>query len=52
MHSKTINWRRRIRTYLSGEIDSGSITALASKEMNNIKSLHHGFDLSSIPELN
>ena len=34
-------------TYLSGGIDSGSITALASKEMNNIKSFTCGFDLSS-----
>lgn len=33
--------------YLSGGIDSGSITALASKKINNIKSFTCGFDLSS-----
>lgn len=34
-------------TYLSGGIDSGSITALASQKINSIKSFTCGFDLSS-----
>ncbi len=34
-------------TYLSGGLDSGSITALASKEIPYIKSFTCGFDLSS-----
>jgi asparagine synthase (glutamine-hydrolysing) len=33
--------------YLSGGIDSGSITAIASKTFNNLKSFTCGFDLSS-----
>lgn len=33
--------------YLSGGIDSGSITALASKQIPNLKSFTIGFDLSS-----
>lgn len=32
---------------LSGGMDSGSITAIASKELNNLKSFTVGFDLSS-----
>lgn len=36
-----------IGTYLSGGIDSGSITALASKQIPNLKSFTVGFDLSS-----
>ena len=33
--------------YLSGGMDSGSITALASKDIENLKSFTCGFDLSS-----
>jgi asparagine synthase (glutamine-hydrolysing) len=36
-----------IGAYLSGGIDSGSITALAAKEIPNLKSFTCGFDLSS-----
>lgn len=36
-----------IGTYLSGGMDSGSITAVASKEFDNLKSFTVGFDLSS-----
>ncbi len=34
-------------TYLSGGIDSGSITAVAAMQINNLKSFTCGFDLSS-----
>ena len=34
-------------TYLSGGMDSGSISAIASKEIENLKSFTVGFDLSS-----
>jgi len=34
-------------TYLSGGMDSGSITAIASQKFNNLKSFTCGFDLSS-----
>jgi asparagine synthase (glutamine-hydrolysing) len=36
-----------IGAYLSGGIDSGSITAIAAKENNNLKTFTVGFDLSS-----
>lgn len=36
-----------IGSYLSGGIDSGSITAVASKQIPNLKSFTVGFDLSS-----
>ena len=36
-----------IGAYLSGGMDSGSITAIASKEFSNLKSFTVGFDLSS-----
>jgi asparagine synthase (glutamine-hydrolysing) len=36
-----------IGAYLSGGMDSGSITAIASKNINNLKSFTCGFDLSS-----
>lgn len=36
-----------IGSYLSGGMDSGSITAIASKQMPNIKTFTCGFDLSS-----
>lgn len=36
-----------IGAYLSGGVDSGSITAVASKEFDNFKSFTVGFDLSS-----
>ena len=34
-------------SYLSGGMDSGSITALASRQMSNLKTFTVGFDLSS-----
>lgn len=34
-------------SYLSGGMDSGSITAIASKNINNLKTFTCGFDLSS-----
>jgi asparagine synthase (glutamine-hydrolysing) len=36
-----------IGTYLSGGIDSGSVTALATQQVPNLKSFTIGFDLSS-----
>ena len=36
-----------IGAYLSGGMDSGSITAIASREFDNLKSFTVGFDLSS-----
>ena len=34
-------------SYLSGGIDSGSITAIAAQELPNLKTFTCGFDLSS-----
>ena len=34
-------------SYLSGGMDSGTLTALSSKELPNIKTFTCGFDLSS-----
>jgi len=39
-----------VGAYLSGGIDSGSITAIASKEIPNIKSFTCGFDLHGVSE--
>ena len=36
-----------VGTYLSGGMDSGSITAIAAKQVSNLKSFTVGFDLSS-----
>jgi len=40
-----------VGAYLSGGIDSGSITAAASREIPNIKSFTCGFDLHGVSEL-
>ena len=40
-----------VGAYLSGGIDSGSITAIASKEIPNIKSFTCGFDLHGVSQL-
>ncbi|MDC0441107.1 asparagine synthase (glutamine-hydrolyzing) [Gammaproteobacteria bacterium] len=40
-----------IGSYLSGGIDSGSITAIASKETSNLKTFTCGFDLSNVSNL-
>ena len=36
-----------IGSYLSGGMDSGTITAIASQNLNNLRSFTCGFDLSS-----
>jgi len=36
-----------VGSYLSGGIDSGSITAIAAKQINNLRSFTVGFDLNS-----
>ena len=40
-----------VGAYLSGGMDSGSITAVAAKEIPNIKSFTCGFDLRGVSEL-
>ena len=40
-----------IGTYLSGGIDSGSITAIASNKFPNFKTFTCGFDLSEVSSL-